>query len=343
MPRGFETGRLFGLDLSRGIALLGMFAAHVVFDPAENVYDGRSAILFATVAGASLGLMTGGTHPPPAGSRGALRGGIALRGLALIVVGVFLTAVVQPPLAVILDYYGFALLLLVPLLFARRVVLGAVTTAAVVIMPALVGWVRGAAALDDVPAVLEPFALWLVFGSYPMAIWVAFLLTGLICARSDLRRRRTRLLMLVGGAVAAGAGYGSAVVLPGVTAAAHSGSVAEVVGSGGVAVAVIAAATLIGDLPGRGGRGIRIALYPVAAAGAMALTLYTAHAIGLAVTRDLVSGGGERWQYPPATLAILIVAALAIATAWRLLLGAGPLENLLRLISRLAGPRASKV
>ncbi|MGN6503321.1 MAG: hypothetical protein ACTHKX_10545, partial [Pseudolysinimonas sp.] len=119
------------------------------------------------------------------------------------------------------------------------------------------------------------------------------------------------------GVIAAGAGYGSAVVLPGVSAAAHSGSVAEVVGSGGVAVAVIAAATLIGDLPGRGGRSIRIALYPVAAAGAMALTLYTVHAIALAVTRDLVSGGDGRWEYPPGTLAILIVAALGLATLWR--------------------------
>jgi hypothetical protein len=341
LRRGFESVRLFGLDLSRGIALLGMFAAHVVFDPAENVYDGRSAILFATVAGASLGLMTGGPHPPPPGSRGALRGAIALRGLALIVVGVFLTVVVQPPLAVILDYYGFAFLLLVPTLFARRIVLGAAVAAVVVIMPALVGWLRDTSAIGDVPAVVEPFALWLVYGSYPMAIWIAFVLTGLLCARSDLRRRRTRLLMLAGGALAAGAGYGSAVVLPGVTAAAHSGSAAEVLGSGGVAVAVIAAATLIGDLPGRGGRGIRIALYPVAAAGGMALTLYTAHAIGLAVTRDLVSGGAERWQYPSGTLVILIVAALAVATLWRLLLGAGPLERLLRLIGRLASPRRS--
>jgi hypothetical protein len=229
------------------------------------------------------------------------------------------------------------------MLFVRRAALAVTITAVVVIMPALVGWVREAATLRDVPVVLEPFALWLVFGSYPMAIWVAFVLTGLLCARSDLRRPRTRLLMLCGGLAAAGAGYGSAVVLPGVTAAAHSGSAAEVVGSGGVAVAVIAAAALIGDLAGRGGRGIRIALYPVAAAGAMALTLYTAHAIGLAVTRDLVSGGAERWEYPPATLAVLIVVALAIATAWRLLLGAGPLERLLRVISRLAGPRASKV
>lgn len=345
MPRarGFEPGRLFGPDLSRGIALLGMFAAHVVFDPAENLYDGRSSILFATVAGVSLGLLTGGSHPPPRSERATLRLAIALRGLALIVIGVFLTAVIRPPLQVILDYYGFAFLLLVPLLFASRIVLAAVILAVVAVMPALVGWLRDIATIDDVPAAVQPFAHWLVFGTYPMVIWVAFVLTGLLCARSDLGQLRTKLVMLGAGVVGAVAGYGSAVVIPGLTAKAHSGSVAEVLGSGGVAVAVIAAAALLGDVPGRAGRGIRFVLYPVAAAGAMALTLYTAQAIALAITRNIVSGGAERWMYPDATLTVLIVAALLVGTLWRALLGAGPLERLLRAISGLSRPRAPKV
>ena len=52
MPRGgFETGRVFGPDLARGIALLGMFAAHVAFEGPEHFYDGRSAILFEQPVG----------------------------------------------------------------------------------------------------------------------------------------------------------------------------------------------------------------------------------------------------------------------------------------------------
>lgn len=340
MPRaGFEPGRLFGPDLARGIALLGMFAAHVVFDRAENFYDGRSSILFATVAGVSLGLMTGGSHPPPPGQRGSLRGAVALRGLALIVIGVFLTVVVQPPLQVILDYYGFAFLLLVPALFAHRAVLAAVLAAVVAVMPALVGWLRSTWELEDVPGPLIPFAQWLAFGTYPMAIWLAFFLAGLLCARSDLNRRATQLIMIGAGVAAALAGYGAAALIPGVTAEAHSGSVAEVVGSGGVAIAVIGAASLLGSLPGAAGRGIRFVLFPIAAAGSMALTLYTAQAIALAVTRQVVSGGAERWMYLDATLAVLIIVALVVGTLWRLLLGAGPLERLLRAISGLASPR----
>jgi hypothetical protein len=136
MPRGgFEPGRLFGPDLARGIALLGMFAAHVVSDRAENLYDGRSSILFATVAGVSLGLLTGGADPPQRGSRGELRGGVALRGLGLIVIGAFLTVVVQPPLAVILDYYGVAFLLLVPVIFAVRPVLAVLALVITAVIP----------------------------------------------------------------------------------------------------------------------------------------------------------------------------------------------------------------
>ena len=340
MPRGgFEPGRVFGPDLARGIALLGMFAAHVVFDRSENFYDGRSSILFATVAGVSLGLVTGGSHPAPRGQRGALRGGVALRGLALIVIGVFLTVVIHPPLQVILDYYGFAFLLLVPLLFAVRPVLAVAAALVVAVMPALVHELILRVDPADIPAVVQPFTHWLVFGTYPMAIWLAFPLVGLFCARSDLTRRRTQVLMIAGGVLAALAGYGAAALIPGVSAEAHSGTVAEVVGSGGVAIAIIGAATLVGSLSGRAGRGIRIVLYPVAAAGSMALTLYTAQALVLAVVRQIVSGGADRWFYPDATLGVLIVSALLIGTLWRRFIGQGPLEWLLKRISGLAAPR----
>lgn len=99
---------------------------------------------------------------------------------------------------------------------------------------------------------------------------------------------------------------------------------------------------MLGDLPGRTGRGIRLVLFPVAAAGSMALTIYTAQAIGLAITRDIASGGADVWFYPEPTLAVLILAALVFATLWRALLGAGPLERLLRLLSTLPPPRRAR-
>jgi uncharacterized membrane protein YeiB len=70
----------------------------------------------------------------------------------------------------------------------------------------------------------------------------------------------------------------------------------------------------------------------------MALSIYTAHAIALALVRDAVSGGADRWTYPHATLPVLIVATLLVATLWRVFQGAGPIERLLRLLTRLARP-----
>lgn len=341
MPRGFEPGRVFGPDLARGIALLGMFAAHVVFDRSENLYDGRSSILFATLAGVSLGLLTGGSQPATGGRRTALRGGVAIRGLVLIVIGVFLTVVIDPPLRVILDAYGFAFVLLAPLIFLPRRWLIVIAAFLVIAAPGAVHWLLAHTDPVDIPQVLLPFAEWLVYGTYPMAIWLAFPLAGLICARTGIEHRRTRLLMIAGGAFAAVVGYGAAALLPGVDAEAHSGTVAEVVGSGGLAIAVIGAATLVGDLPGRAGRGIRFVLFPVAAAGSMVLTLYTAQAVALAIIRNVVRGDAEYWSYPDPTLAVLITAGLLIGTLWRLFLGAGPLERLLRLLTTLPDPRRS--
>jgi hypothetical protein len=317
-----------------------MFAAHVSFDRSENFFDGRSAILFATVAGVSLGLLTGGSDPPPPGSRAFPRAAIAIRGAALILLGILLTTLLQPPLAVILDYYGLAFLLLIPLLFARRPVLVLAAVLVVAIAPPVVEALRSDVDPLGIPLLLAPFAHWLVFGTYPVAVWLAFPLFGLICVRSGLERRRTQIVMIATGVVAAVAGYGAAELLPGVTAEAHSGSTAEVIASGGVAVAIIGLATLLGTLPEPAGRGIRFVLFPIAAAGGMALTLYTAQAIALTIVREANRIDAERWIYPDATLPVLIVAALVIGTLWRVFLGAGPLERALRwLTSRPAAER----
>jgi uncharacterized membrane protein YeiB len=320
-----------------------MFAAHVVFDRSENFYDGRSSILFATVAGVSLGLLTGGATPPPPGERGPQRGSIAIRGATLMLLGIALTNLLHPPLHVILDYYGLAFLLLVPLLFARRSVLAIAAALVVVLAPAIVEAMRVVVDPDDIPLVLLPFAQWLIYGTYPVLIWLAFPLFGLLCARSGLERRRTQLIMIAAGTVAAVAGYGAGERLPGVTAAAHSGTAAEVIGSGGLAVAIIGLATLLGTVPGTPGRGIRFVLFPVAAAGGMALSLYTAQVIALTIVRDANRVEAEPgWVYPDAILPVLIVSALVIGTLWRLFLGAGPLERVLRRLTSVPAPRKAE-
>lgn len=330
--------RLFGVDAARGVALLGMFAAHTIFDGGERFFDGRSAILFATVAGVSLGLITGGANPPPPGARGTARLVVLIRGCALVLLGLALTVFLQPPIAVILDYYGFAFLLLIPVLFVARPVLGLLAAVITIVAPPIVVAVTDGTPFEDVAAPAHLFARWLFYGEYPMLIWLAFLLTGLLLARADLRNRLTASLALALGTLAAVLGYASALVIPGVTAEAHSGTTAEVVGSGGVAVAIIGGLSLLDSATGAGeplARVLRFVLSPVAAAGAMALTVYTAHAIALTIIRATAEDP-ERWQVPEWTFPALAIGSLVFATLWRRFVGTGPLEAGLRGLTRLA-------
>ncbi len=336
--------RLFGVDAARGAALLGMFAAHTMFGGGEQFFDGRSAILFATVAGVSLGLMTGGAHPPSAGERSTARLVVLIRGGVLVLLGLALTTFLQPPIAVILDYYGFAFLLLIAVLFVARPVLGLLAAVVTVAAPPIVAAVTDGTPFESVAAPVQVFARWLFYGEYPMLTWLAFLLVGLLLARADLRHRLTAEIALVLGTLAAVLGYASALVIPGVTAEAHSGTTAEVVGSGGVAVAIIGGMSLLDSATGEGGatgagervaRVVRFVLYPVAAAGAMALTLYTAHAFVLTIIRATAQNP-ERWQVPEWTFPALALGSLAIATLWRRFVGIGPLEAGLRALTRLA-------
>lgn len=63
------TGRIAAFDIARGLAVLGMFIAHV--GPEREgltgwllgLADGRSSILFATLAGVSLAILTGRNVP----------------------------------------------------------------------------------------------------------------------------------------------------------------------------------------------------------------------------------------------------------------------------------------
>lgn len=318
-----------------------MFVAHTVLTGGEKIVDGRSAILFATVAGVSLGLLSGGAAPAAPGERADVRRVVVVRGAVLVLVGLALTLFVRPPIAVILDAYGVAFLVLAaPLFLARRWLLALAALAAIG-GPLLVAAATGATDLDALPVAAQPFALWLVFGNYPLVVWLAYLLIGLVLARSDLRERTTAALALVVGTLAALVGYGAAAFLPGVDASAHSDTTAEVVASGGVAVAIVGALSLLDSATGAGervARLVRFVLAPVAAAGAMALTLYVAHAIVLAAVR-LATLHHDRWTVPDWLLPVLVVGALVIAPVWRRFVGMGPLEAGLRSVSRLARTR----
>ena len=333
VPGLAASPRIPAVDIARGFAVLGMFVAHAMprANEAELVVDGRSSILFATLAGVSLGLLSGATDPPVPGARASVRRLVLVRALVIFLLGVLLWTL-GSEIAIILDYYAVMFLLLLPLLFANRAVLAVIAALLLVVAPLLAHLVDPG---NRAPAsVIDVLREYLLTGAYPALVWLPLLILGLVAARSGLERRRTQAWLVAGGSAAAVVGYGSALVLPGVTAEAHSGSTAEILASGGTALAILGV-LLFATTAGRFGELAQTLLWPVGAVGALALTVYTAQILVLAMAAGARDSGGPDYPGWP-LLTGLALASLVGASLWRYFIGRGPLE---RMLTALAGQR----
>nr|WP_279395524.1 heparan-alpha-glucosaminide N-acetyltransferase domain-containing protein [Thermobifida halotolerans] len=103
----------------------------------------------------------------------------------------------------------------------------------------------------------------------------------------------------------------------------HSGTTFEIAGAVGTALLVLAGCLVLADL-------LRWGVYPLAAAGSMALTCYVGHVMVIAVLGDAAH------DTTPWLLETFVAGALLFATLWKLLLGRGPLERLLGWAAGLA-------
>ncbi|MCF6745675.1 DUF1624 domain-containing protein [Blastococcus sp. KM273128] len=350
--------RIGGLDVARGFAVLGMFAAHMRVggelhpDPRTwtAVVDGRSSILLATLAGISVALLSGRDRPPEGVELNRVRLRIFIRALWVFAIGWALEAL-GTFVAVILGVYGVLFVLVLPFLrWPVRRLLVTAAVVAVVVPPLLVvaGQVLTTLGVADSLA-----ASLLVTGFYPALLWIAFVLVGLAVGRLDLASAAVRARLAAAGAAAAAVGYGlgwastrllaagvpsagpeTGFAAPGVFDASwltgaepHSGTTFEVVGSTGVALLVVAGCLVAAERLPR-------LTSPVAAVGALALTVYATHLVAIRVLVEIMPGrveGGVLWL-------CFAVAALAGAWAWRRAIGRGPLESLVTWTSsRAAG------
>lgn len=340
--RAASRGRLLGVDAARGIAVLGMLWAHVADDGTRNgLADGRSSVLFATMAGVSLGLLSGGARPLSGvvGSRALVR--IALRGVLLVLLGLVLWQI-GTPVAVILDYYGALFLVLLPVVLAPRWVLVLVAAAATLLGPLVIATV-GEDLSTPFSGQRAPQLLteWFVSGYYPGVVWAAYLAVGLLAARLDLARRSTQIGMLIGGAAASLLGYAGAGFL-GLDASAHSNTTWEVLGSGGLAVALVALLQLLCGVRVTAPVARRV-LHPLIAAGAMPLTIYTLQLIVIALFLASPASGDPPSMASWSLLAALAVGSLLFAVVWRRFAGQGPLESIMAALTAIrpaAEPRA---
>lgn len=355
------TGRVVGLDMARGLAILGMFTAHMwvsVQGPVSSVMawsHGRSAPLFALLAGVSMGIMQQRLSRRFAGSPALSRrfyGEKILVRAAFLILLATLLSLINTRILLILDNYGvwmvcalFLAGLSVPMQLG---VIGLLLVAGIplwhylnlLFLPPEIGVVLG---LND----------------YQMPTFLIYVLTGLILWRLGwagvtIRARRLQKYGAVIGLGTAGVifGVGTAVdslrlgrfsqVLFGndtlsianptpaqfwyqtlIYIAPHTDSVAETVANTAWCVGLTSLLLLAGSTFNR-------FFSPLAALGSMALTIYTLHVIWHAITFRL-------FGYPGLipSLIIMIVVFLLVASLWRLRFGKGPLEAFL---ARLSDP-----
>lgn len=225
--RTTSTGRLIGIDLARGLAVLGMYAAHVGPEPsvggplgwAMELARGRSAALFALLAGFSLVLLTGRPQPRTGRAGQQAVGSVLIRSAVLIVLGYALAAL-DTPVDVILACYGLLFVLALPLYRLRAVTLALIAAATALALPQVLyllraaveggSWADTVIAHDPLGRMTDSDGLVELFitGAYPVLTWLPFIIAGMAVARLDLTRPGALAgVALTGGALAV-LGYG---------------------------------------------------------------------------------------------------------------------------------------
>ena len=215
--------RIAGIDVARGLALLGMFFSHAAPSVGRGfgafllqVPDERSRLLFALTAGLGLGLLTGGLQPPSregSGERTVLRKQIAIRAACLLVLGVVFQAT-GVLVYVILDEYGIAFFIMLPFVFLPARWLLSVGVLLLAFAPG------AAAALDARMGAADPgpyahVSDWFITGAYPVLTWVAVLMLGVGTVRLGVARPPVMLVAGGLGLVAMVGGLGLSISLGG--------------------------------------------------------------------------------------------------------------------------------
>ncbi|WP_246126319.1 heparan-alpha-glucosaminide N-acetyltransferase domain-containing protein [Nesterenkonia populi] len=226
------SGRLWGVDAARGVALIGMMSVHVIStqnpdgsaSTAGLVFSGRSAALFAVLAGVGLALLSSSTTDRLRLSW--TRRSVVVRAVLIILIGCVL-ALMSHGVAVILVNYGLMFLLALPFLRLGAKALAGIAAGFALLGPAALYFWQNA--LRETP-VSHPERLWhsptfldlsdspetfadpgtlvldlVVTGYYPLLVWPAYFFAGMAIGRLNLRRLSTALALAGAGLAGAAA------------------------------------------------------------------------------------------------------------------------------------------
>lgn len=375
------SGRLYGIDAARGLALLGMMATHLLptFESTAELaptwvgltLSGRASALFAVLAGVGLALSTG-KHRPLAGPElWRARRGIALRAVVIAAVGLSLGGL-EVNVAIILVHYAVLFLCVLPFLGMGLKRLCAWTGGWIVGSPVLAyllrPWFLAAEpalklghnpSWEDMSTPARLLGDIFFTGYYPVFQWLSYFLVGLVVGRLVLDRALVPVVLLVAGLLVAlpAKWLGNAAIqdwgglealekvinspgyplenilqvnLTGIpqedswwwlaSAAPHSGTTLDLLHTSGIAVAVIGACLLLGRLAQWVDLDL---LLPLRGAGAMTLSLYSAHVWVMSglYHQPVPEGWTEDGLY-----FVQAAAAVAVGVVFALLQRRGPLE-----------------
>ena len=350
----FPGPRVPGLDAARGMAVLGMVIAHSVLTPAWGsgptallgFAHGRSGILFATVAGVSLAMISGGSRRVEGEDLLRARTTILGRAVVLLLIAGVLS-MIPTTIQVILASYAFWFVLSLPALRWRPRTLLVVACGLALVGKLLVTglplwiptWGYGS---PDLGSNVVPTLL--VTTVSPALVWMAFVLAGMALGRFGLDNTRALRGFLVAGLVLFADVQRTATSTTGIDQTTDpttgidwqqalwsfeptSGTAFEVFSSGGLALTVISGLVLLGRLPWS-----RWVLLPLTGVGSMALTAYVVHVVVLTDAQPdglLADGWVGGW---------LCLGLVVACGAWSQVFVSGPLEQLTGAITdRLAG------
>lgn len=214
--------RLVGIDAARGIALVGMIAVHNfnalnangTSSLAWTLSAGKSAALFALLAGVGVAFASGGRRRPHGRTWTAQAASLLVRAALIGAVGLALGYLVPTDFAgVILPYYAVLFVLAIPLLSLSIRALVTLAAVIVIAVPTLSHLLRAGTETVIVPNMtfadlrdhpLQVAGELLLTGQYPALPWMAYLCVGLAVGRAALSARRTVVLFtLVGAALVA--------------------------------------------------------------------------------------------------------------------------------------------
>ena len=244
---GSREGRLYGVDLARFVALIGMALVHILptrdelghTELAGWIASGRASALFAVLAGVGIALASGGARPERSRPWGQLSTAMLIRCVILVALGLWLADLSGVGVYVILAYYGVLFALAVPFLRLRALPLAVLAAGCALAMPVLQhlliphlpafdGSQPTFPALADDPWRVTTYVL--VSGVYPVLPWLTYLFAGMAAGRLPLGRRDVQVRLALGGLALGAAAWVTSWLL--LTAGGVAERLPEVAGTG---------------------------------------------------------------------------------------------------------------